>query len=149
MNPIHSEADKHFENADLESPEQVFIRELVHKLPDEALSMSWRSSLNEKLIEANPARKRRGQWLGVLRPALAFGIPILLTVVLCTKTSMVSPSLEFKKPETLESALLETHKQVVASIDAGGVDAADIGSEPVSLGTSPSQEDSVEDLDTL
>jgi hypothetical protein len=149
MNPFHSESENHFEKVDLETPAQVFIRDLVHKLPEESLSLSWRSSLNEKLIEANPVLKRRGQWLGVLRPALAFAIPIMLTVVLSMKTPIVSTSLEFKKADTLESALLETHKQVVASIDAGGVDSADFGAEPVSMGISPTQEDPDEDLDTL
>ncbi len=105
----------------LESTQQQAIASLVKKLPEENLSMAWRSSLNERIrAEADKKRKQRRTRI-VWSSSLGFGMAgaILLMVMVpnaIRPTSDVLPS--SNKTEVLESSLYALHQE---SVVLGGV----------------------------
>ena len=108
-----------FDDTLLEGSGQEFVRKLVANVPDDELSMAWRSSLNERLrAEAAPAPKRqRMAWF--LRPALGLAFAGALAAVVMLRTSpMETPTV--RKSGNLEAALVQDHQQTIVMSDVAG-----------------------------
>jgi hypothetical protein len=138
----------------LQSASQQAMRSVVKALPDDTLSMAWRSGLNERLVAESAQRQRRQRISWFLRPALGFGLAGALAMVAffhsSTQTSKVQP-LARNSSGRLEAALVNTHSQVTLAMDVAGVGVtpaeASYGSSdvPQSIATGWSEED----LDSL
>lgn len=107
----------------LESPAQRAVRDAVRQLPDEELSMAWRSSLNERLRAESAVQKRATRrWHLALRPALGLGMACALAAVVTFRlgsgpTSTPTPAV---LDSELEAALFSAHRQVVGHADVAG-----------------------------
>jgi len=104
-------------DARLNSAEQLWIAQSVKSLPEEQVSMAWRSQLNEKLRVAAPAKRVRRLWQ-VLVPATAFASCLVLGVTIFLSRE----SVEVNQTETgmLEAAIVASYREHSSSRDVGG-----------------------------
>lgn len=133
----------------LASVGQEQVRQLVSQLPEDTLSMAWRSSLNEKLLEASAANARRKRRAWMFRPAFGLAVAGALAAI-----AFIQPSFRNGSPSvshstgTLEAALVMDHQTNVELSDLSGA-----GLNPAEA--SPSQNISTDgewsdiDLDSL
>jgi hypothetical protein len=66
----------------LKSETQQAIQRVVHSLPDESLSLSWRSDLNERLRQVRPQSKWRARVSASWRPALGLALAGCLALII-------------------------------------------------------------------
>jgi hypothetical protein len=108
----------------LESPAQKQVHELVSQLPEDSLSLAWRSALNEKLLATAP-KPRRSVWTWMMKPAAGLAVAGALAVVLISRTGISpSPSPVAVNQTTsngqLEAALIQDHRELVQVSDVVG-----------------------------
>jgi len=75
----------------LKSDSQQMIQRAVHALPEDSLSLSWRSELNERLRQARPVSRWRSRVAVAWRPALGLALAGCLAVMVTLKTTPTSP----------------------------------------------------------
>ena len=104
MNSEHNS----IEDAKLNSSGQQAIREMVRALPEEPLSMAWRSSLNEQLlvVAAKQQKKKRIMWFA--RPA-AGGLSLAMCFALVMLFHSSAPKPADVPSQSIESAILSDH----------------------------------------
>lgn len=106
----------------LEGASQQAIRSVVKGLPEDTLSMAWRSSLNEKILAEAAVKPKRRSVSWFLRPALGLGLACTLAVVVLFRGHGVSPSSSLPADtEGLEAALVNVHQQATLASDVAGV----------------------------
>jgi hypothetical protein len=96
----------------LSSASQIQTRDVVRTLPDEALSLSWRSELNERLrAEAGRKRKRNlAAW--VWKPTAGVVLAGVVAVAFFTRMPDMGP---VSKAPAFERALVNTYVEGNAS----------------------------------
>ena len=107
------------QDRELSSPSQLRVREIVRSLPEETLSLSWRSDLNAR-IRAESARLRKRILFGwIWKPAagLTLAGALAVAVVFRIPTLPRSPSLGIGKGE-VERALIKTYVESTAAREA-------------------------------
>jgi len=117
----------------LNSAAQQAMRDVVRNIPDDSLSMAWRSSLNEKLLAEVAVQKKRQRFNWYLRPALGLGLACTLAVLVVFRpapTVKRGPSLAPVSQPGIEAALVTTHRQSTVAWDVAGV-----GLNPVEMST--------------
>lgn len=88
------------------------VSDVIKSLPDDTVSLSWRSELNQKLMATQKPRK---SWLGYWRPALGLSLAGALAVAYFMpvgEKKSVTPS-----PAGVEAELLSAHKDILHSRD--------------------------------
>jgi hypothetical protein len=109
-------ARNEFDDSMLENPQQNAMRDLVSKLPEESLSMAWRSSLNEKLMaEAVPVQRKRS-FFRILQPALGVAAVAAMATVLMVRSAPVVDLPSF----SIEQALVQDHRHNMVLSDLVG-----------------------------
>jgi|SRR5579862_2596544 len=100
----------------LESSGQARIREAVRALPEETLSLSWRSDLNSKL-RATAARKRKLDLFGwIWKPTAGLALACALAIAI-----FVHPNLPGAVPDnSIEKALVSHYVDSAAAREAAG-----------------------------
>ena len=119
-----------FDDRMLESDGQQQVRQLVSGLPEDTLSMAWRSSLNEKLMQNAKQNRRRQLLTWTLRPALGLGLAGIFAFVVMFRASTVSEPAPVHKTNQLEAALVHDHEQNLLMSDVAGVGLNPIESRP-------------------
>jgi hypothetical protein len=105
----------------LELAESRKVAEAVKRIPEDELSMAWRSELNAKLSASVRARRRRFLLARPLGWAAGLGLSALVSAVLIVFMLPVKiPQTGSNSTETLESQLLAAHKTSVSSADIAG-----------------------------
>jgi hypothetical protein len=128
----------------LESPAQKATQNLLSGLPEETLSLAWRSQLNEKLIVIAEKPKPKPFWAIAWKPAagLALASALALVFVLQMNPSTAPSSTATAKDSS--SVILTAHNE--------GSTWAELGVSPASdsSATVPAIDDFSDlDLDTL
>jgi hypothetical protein len=98
----------------LNTPGQQAVREVVRSLPEETVSLAWRSSLNEELLKM--AKPRRPWYTLMWRPAVALAFAGALATVALLRTPEVAPNRDVR----MEAALLAAHEQATALTEVTG-----------------------------
>jgi hypothetical protein len=134
-----------FNDSLLEADGQKLIQRLVAEVPDDELSLAWRSSLNEQLIQVAAVKhKKRSSWL--LKPAFGLAFAGALAAVVMIRTAPVNtPSVE--SSGTLEAALVRDHQQSMIVSDVVGIGLNPLESRPTDV--PPLDEWSEVDLESL
>ncbi len=117
-------------DAQLSSPSQQAVQNLVHAIPEESLSMAWRSSLNERLIMESASYSRRKRVMWIRMPAFGLAAACALATVFMVMPSMHSapmhsaPAVQSVQGGAVEEGLLATYSQESASraIEGAGPD---------------------------
>ncbi len=89
------------------------LRGLVHSLPEETVSLKWRSELNERLL-MDAAKPKRSWFAWMWRPAAGLAVAGAVTAVVFMNAP--KPVLEAKPTEGTEvaSKLFHAHETAVA-----------------------------------
>jgi len=118
----------------LNSAAQQAMRDVVRNIPDDSLSMAWRSSLNEKLLAEVAVQKKRQRFNWYLRPALGLGLACTLAVLVVFRPAPTAKRSQGQPPVVsqsgIEAALVTTHRQSTVAWDVAGV-----GLNPVEMST--------------
>ena len=85
-NRTHSELD-----ALLNSESQQTIRRVVNSLPEDSLSLSWRSDLNERLHKVRPIARWRVRVAQSWKPALGLALAGCLATLIAIKPGVQAP----------------------------------------------------------
>jgi len=114
--------DVNIEDSRLNSDGQQKIAALVKALPDEDLSMSWRSDLNVKLMAAQEAKRKRKATRKIFTwgTSLSCGVAAsVLGVMLMSPANVVKPNTRTSSP-IMASELVKAHQEslVLASVSA-------------------------------
>jgi len=121
--------DNGIDESRLKSAPQLAIRDLVRGLPEETVSMAWRSSLNEQLlvVAAKQRKKRRILWFS--GPAVGISLATALAFVVLFQPSS-HPTV--KAPEYgIESAILNDHHSSTLSneVSTAGLNSTEVSTE--------------------
>jgi hypothetical protein len=119
------------DDAMLESPAQDQMRELVSSLPEDSLSLSWRSELNEKLLASAQKSKQSKRISWVLRPTLGLAAAGALALVVVIRSGPTATT-PMAQRSGLEAALVRDHRQTVELTDVVGAGLNPLESHPTS-----------------
>jgi len=116
----------------LESAGQQAIRQVVHDLPEDTLSMAWRSSLNERLLAVPVARRPRFRFSWIAMPAGAAVACALAIAVFLHAPGSAMPQPQVRNGSSVETGLLEAYRQesVTHEIEGAGPDPSFDSSHP-------------------
>lgn len=94
-------------DAKLNSDAQLAIRRVVSSLPDEPVSMAWRSGLNEQLFTMAARQQRKKRILWFASPIAGVSLAMALALVMVFRPISHSPA---GVPDRgVESAILSDH----------------------------------------
>lgn len=105
----------------LEGAGQQQVAKVVHALPEETVSMAWRSALNEKVLLASKARQRTKVINWVLRPTAGLALASALAIIFVMRTS--APNLAASTGITsnsVEAKLVAFHRDSSLAYDVSG-----------------------------
>lgn len=129
----------------LESPGQQKVRQLMKELPEDTVSLSWRSSLNERLLKLEPVRKKVALVTVAFRALAAVGLATLLCLAVISRTgiSKADQAVQSRTDGTLlASALVSEHKETENSAEIGGVGVAVADPDPTGAAAPADSSDS-------
>jgi hypothetical protein len=132
----------------LSAPEQRAVAEVVSQLPEDSVSMAWRSQLNERLLAAAPPVRPSRRW--ILRPALALGAAgaLALSLILTSKGLNGSEPLEITA-SSLETKMIAAHRESVGYYDIAGPGLVPLETDRPSTGQPEGYDLSEVDLNAL
>ncbi len=119
--------DESVDDAQLNSESQLNVASLVKSLPDEELSISWRSELNVKLMSAKQAQKKQRVAKRVFGwgSSLSFGVAATAYMMLVTNASTgVTPGSRLESP-SFATELVRTHQESVVLANVSGTSSLD------------------------
>jgi hypothetical protein len=119
-----------FDDEKLNSASQQKMAVLVQSLPEEDLSMSWRSSLNVKIMAAEQAKKKQKSVKRIFAwgSSLSAGMAATAYIVLMANApSMVSP-VPRNDSVAFASELVQAHQESVVLASVSGVGSS-VGNE--------------------
>jgi len=111
-----------FDNMDakLDSPAQRDICKMVGDLPEDTVSMAWRSALNERLVPV-AAQRRRAQLLGwFVKPAAGLAMAGALAVAIMIRMAPAPHAVSVAQASGVEDSLIAYHRQAAISFDVAG-----------------------------
>jgi hypothetical protein len=100
----------------LKSDSQQMIQRAVQALPDDSLSLSWRSELNERLRLARPVSRWRTRVAVAWRPALGLALASCLAAMVMLKTTPTS----HEHTGNLEASLVTAYDDSAAADELVG-----------------------------
>lgn len=69
------------DDARLNSTGQQAVQKLIRSLPEDSLSMAWRSSLNEQLLTVASTQRKKRRFLWIVRPACGLSLACVFALV--------------------------------------------------------------------
>lgn len=117
------------EDSRLSTPSQLAIKSLVAAIPDEEVSLAWRSSLNQKLMLEVAKKQRRRHMFWIASPIAGLSVAAALAFVV-----MFHPVSHHAAPKTdlsLEAAIVADHHKEVLETDlsSAGLNGAEVATE--------------------
>jgi hypothetical protein len=110
----------------LEAPGQQAVRQLVKAMPEDTVSLQWRSSLNERLLALAPVKKKISALVIGFRALAGLGLASLLCLAVISRLDTSKPSIvQPSSGSALASALLDEHRHSVDSGEIAGPGVAD------------------------
>jgi hypothetical protein len=104
----------------LQSPAQLAVRDAVQALPEDSLSMSWRSGLNERLIAVAEQRRRKQRFWLFFRPTAGLVAACGLVAVLFIQQAPTQAPASKAPRSEIGTALVSFHQDAVRSVDIAG-----------------------------
>lgn len=107
----------------LDQPGQAFVREAVRSMPDDSLSLSWRSALNEKLLAESEKKVKRRRFQLVWRPAFGLAVAGALATMWIIRPDSAMPGISSpsnRAEMSLEAALVDAHRLSSLESDVAG-----------------------------
>jgi hypothetical protein len=107
----------------LESEAGNQVRNFVRSMPEEPVSMAWRSELNQKLSAHIRTQERKRRFAWIVSPALGLGLAGALAFVFVFKGPSIvgSPPVTAVKESKLEEKLVASIEDNLRNYDMTGV----------------------------
>ena len=105
----------------LESESGTFVRNAVRSMPDDSVSMAWRSELNEKLSSHIRTQERKRRFAWIVSPALGLGLAGALAFAVLFKSPAISETRPTAKQSKLEESLVASFEDNLRYSDITGV----------------------------
>jgi hypothetical protein len=121
-----------FDDKLLEGEGQALVHKLVAGMPDEDLSMAWRSALNERLLETAAHQRRRQRVAWFMRPAMGLAFAGALAAVVMIRTAPVGAPIRTHSG-ALEAALVQDHRQNAFTSEVAGLGVNPLESRPTEV----------------
>lgn len=124
MNFMRKEAS--IQDSQLESPSQQKVASLIKAMPEEELSLSWRSNLNVKLLEAQQAKAKRKQVRRFYAwgSSLSVGLAASVFAFVMFQAPPVSRQDNKVVNSGLASELVKAHQESMVLVSVSGTGAA-------------------------
>ena len=103
----------------LSSESQIAMSNVVKSLPDDSLSMAWRSQLNERVLADHARFERKRRFWVFARPAMAAVAAASLAVVFIRRTP--TPSVVQRPAGSVEQTLIQAHVDTSQGMDVAGI----------------------------
>jgi hypothetical protein len=100
----------------LNSESQQVVQRAVQALPEDSLSLSWRSELNEQLRNARQVSRWRQRFAAAWRPGLALALTGCLAIMLVFRTTPESA----QSHSNLEASLVSVYFDTANSDEVAG-----------------------------
>lgn len=139
-------------DSQLESAGQQAIRKIVEGLPDDTLSMAWRSQLNERLLAASTVRRPRFRLSWIAMPAAGAAVAYALAVaVFLHAPGTALPQAQPSHNYAVEAGLLDAYRQesVTHEIEGAGPDPSVDAGHPSIVEAATDADNSEVDPDSL
>jgi len=130
----------------LRTQTQQAIQKAVRSLPEENLSLAWRSSLNERLRAAKPEPRWKARLKGTWRPALGLALASCLAITLTLRNPISHPVVA---NSSLEASLVATYDDTANSETVAGPGLAIHEVNDTTSNTDSSSDWSESDLNSL
>ena len=105
----------------LESDAGTQMRDFVRSMPDETVSMAWRSELNQKISAHVRSQEKKRRFAWIVSPALGLGLAGALAFVFIFKSSSVSDNPSVVRDSKLEERLVASFEDNLRNYDMTGV----------------------------
>lgn len=121
----------------------------IAEIPEEQVSLAWRSRLNERVAQIAAVTKRKTRWISIWRPALGLGLAGALAAAFMMRMAASSGPAFAPKP-AVEEALIQAHEMSVQGSEIAGAGLAQHEAVPVASNSESELFDWSEvDVDTL
>jgi hypothetical protein len=90
---------------------------IVQSLPEEQVSLAWRSRLNEQVLSIAAKTRKKARVLAIWRPALGLGLAGALAIVF----TVSQPGKSGPEYTRVEAALVQVHTETVQAAELAGV----------------------------
>ncbi|HEY3782464.1 MAG TPA: hypothetical protein VGL56_15385 [Fimbriimonadaceae bacterium] len=108
-------------SAMLDSKQSQAMRNLMQSMPEETVSLQWRSALNERLLSLAPTKKKLSAAMVGLRALVGVALASAVCLVVFVKSdSGKKAAISVVDPSTFASALISEHRQSVVSSEIAG-----------------------------
>ncbi len=131
----------------LESEGQEAMRQLVKAMPEDSLSMAWRSSLNEKILVSATKQKRRRWFLNAMIPSAGVTVACGLALLVMARTP--SPTAVSGRNFEMEKSMVSAHRMADVSTDLSGAGLGPSETSDVTKGPSGTDWNDEADVETL
>ncbi|MBI5705697.1 MAG: hypothetical protein HZC36_01780 [Armatimonadetes bacterium] len=91
-----------------------FVAESVRSLPEEPLSLAWRSELNERLLALSKSKPKRSLLATLWRPALGLGLASILAIAFYPRGEAALPLAA--SGSDIEAQMVSAHQEAVTSV---------------------------------
>ena len=90
------------------------VREIIQEMPEDVLSMTWRSQLNEKILVESARIQRRRKLVWWSRPAASLVLAGSLAVMFLVRVPMMKA--QVSESPSIASTLLNVHREAQISV---------------------------------
>jgi hypothetical protein len=97
---------------------QAAIRDAVKSLPEEFVSLQWRSDLNERLRTCAPERRRQSWFFHAWKPALGLMAAGCLAMVVTVRVAVEEQPIQ--SGPGLEASLVGNYREIAVSRELAG-----------------------------
>jgi hypothetical protein len=105
----------------LESESGQGIRSIIQAMPEDTVSLQWRSALNERLLALAPTKKKLSAAMVGLRALVGVALASAVCLVVFVKSDSTKVhTASMVDPSTFASALITEHRQSVVSSEIAG-----------------------------
>jgi hypothetical protein len=104
----------------LDAPAQKAIRGVIQEMPEESLSLAWRSGLNERLLVESQKRQRRARLFWTLRPIAGLAFAGAIAAFFVLRVAPLGGAEGTTSGESIEAQLLTAHVQSTQFADVAG-----------------------------
>ncbi len=130
----------------LDGPSQQVIARAVSAMPEEDLSMAWRSQLNSQILAVAEAQVKRKRQLNIFwRPAFGLGLAGAIAAVVLFRPSASTPV----TAPSIEGAIVQHHREYVGTYDLVSYGLSPIDARATGTVASPSPEWNESDLESF
>ncbi len=107
----------------LNTDSQLLIASLVKSMPDDELSMSWRSDLNVKLLAAQSSKKKLKATKRVFGWGLSLSgsMAVAVAAMIMSNSNSIAPQVTMTNSNQMASEFVKAHQESIVLASVSGI----------------------------